>query len=251
MKEILKRGLYAAADFLLPRVCTVCGRRLIAKEKHICLGCLADLPRTYFWQMSHNVMADRFNAAIQERMDNSELSTSERYSYASALFHYALEGRYRHIPHQLKYKGNIPLGQYFGKMLGRHLATAAYLSDVDIVIPVPLHWSRKLKRGYNQAEVIAREIAKALQAEMNTWILKRTRRTATQTRLDIGQKRKNVAGVFEVTKTVEGISTEYRHILLVDDVFTTGSTLVECFIALRRVFPPSVRISIATLGFVG
>lgn len=251
MKEIVMRGLRAAADLLLPRVCTVCGRRLHTSEEHICLLCRADLPRTYFWRQSHNPMADKFNEGIQSYIAENGSPKHERYAYAAALFHYSAGTGYRHITHQLKYHGNIRLGEHFGRMLGNCLAVAEWFGDVDLVIPVPLHWSRKLKRGYNQAEVLGRAIASSLNVETRTDIIRRKRRTATQTKLDIEQKRKNVTGAFEVVETVRRLSTEYRHILLVDDVFTTGSTLMACFTALREVFPPSVRISVATLGFVG
>jgi len=118
---------------------------------------------------------------------------------------------------------------------------------VDCVVPVPLHWKRKWKRGYNQAEIIAGEVALALHAEADKGILRRKRNTMTQTRLDVKGKEENVKDAFEAV--AEG--KDFRHILLVDDIFTTGSTLFACFAALRFVFPPGVRISVATLGFVG
>ena len=133
-------------------------------------------------------------------------------------------------------------------MLGRKMAGAEHFKDVDVVIPVPLHWTRKWSRGYNQAECIAKTLAAELGAEMRTDILFRRRRTATQTRLSVEQKGKNVHGAFEAIGQVPAPI----HVLLVDDVFTTGSTLHACFVALREVFPASkVRISVVTLGFVG
>ena len=113
------------------------------------------------------------------------------------------------------------------------------------------NWSRKWKRGYNQAEVLARAIAEELGVSVRTDLLKRTRRTATQTRLDIEAKATNVEGAFQVCIKKPGTLNGIRHIILIDDVFTTGSTLHACFVALRSVFPPSVRISVATLAFVG
>lgn len=247
----------ALADLLLPRRCLVCGRKLHVREEHICLYCLSDLPQTYFHTMGHNPMADRFNHLIQNGLDavweDFGLSAcaappTEHYVHASALFFYREDSDYRHIPYQIKYHGNINAGRYFGRMLGRRLSEASWTADVDVVIPVPLHWRRRWARGYNQAQIIAEEVADVLGVPVRTDILRRVRSTRTQTRLNIADKTVNVEGAFRVDVTPE---TGISHILLIDDVFTTGSTLGACFNALRKVFPSSVRISIATLGFVG
>lgn len=254
MKGSVLRGLRAAGEILLPRQCITCGRRLLLEEKHLCLECLADLPQTYFWTMSHNPMADRFNENIQKDIETDEDDgLHERYAYAAALFFYHSEAQYRLIPYQIKYHGNIRAGRYFGRMLGNRLASSELFEDVDMVVPVPLHWTRKWKRGYNQAEVIAEAVAEALGAPMRTDLLRRRKRTTTQTRMEVEDKRKNVAEAFVSTPSLADIAAQdsVRHLLLIDDVFTTGATLHACFAALRTVLPASVRISVATLGFVG
>lgn len=254
MKGSVLRGLRAAGEILLPRQCITCGRRLLLEEKHLCLECLADLPQTYFWTMSHNPMADRFNENIQKDIETDEDDgLHERYAYAAALFFYHSEAQYRLIPYQIKYHGNIRAGRYFGRMLGNRLASSELFEDVDMVVPVPLHWTRKWKRGYNQAEVIAEAVAEELGAPMRTDLLRRRKRTTTQTRMEVEDKRKNVAEAFVSTPSLADIAAQdsIRHLLLIDDVFTTGATLHACFVALRTVLPASVRISVATLGFVG
>ena len=254
MKGSGLRGLRAAGEILLPRQCITCGQRLLLEEKHLCLECLADLPQTYFWTMSHNPMADRFNENIQKDIETDEDDgLHERYAYAAALFFYHSEAQYRLIPYQIKYHGNIRAGRYFGRMLGNRLASSELYEDVDMVVPVPLHWTRKWKRGYNQAEVIAGAVAEALGAPMRTDLLRRRKRTTTQTRMEVEDKRKNVAEAFVSTPSLADIAAQdsIRHLLLIDDVFTTGATLHACFVALRTVLPASVRISVATLGFVG
>ena len=241
----------ALADLLLPRVCLVCGRKLGLHEEQICLYCLADMPLTHFWERSHNSMADKVNGLIQEllclKLAPDGFGAREPYAYACALFYFQSESDYRHILYSIKYKGNTIAGEYFGKMLGRKMTGAEHFRDVDVVIPVPLHWTRKWSRGYNQAECIARTLAAELGTDLRTDILFRRRKTTTQTKLSIEQKSKNVHGAFEAIQQ-EATPT---HILLVDDVFTTGSTLMACHTALRTVFPPSVRISVTTLGYVG
>ena len=235
----------AMIDLLLPRTCVVCGGKLNIHEKYLCLHCASDLPLTRFGQMRHNPMADKFNEAVQKELNNSW--RQEAYAFASALFFYEDESGYKHIPHQIKYQGNISAGKYFGRMLGRELKLADWAEDIEMIIPVPLHWKRHWSRGYNQAEIIAQGVAVELGVPMRTDILKRVRKTNTQTKLDVSEKAANVSGAFKVVAEVPGL----KHILLIDDVFTTGSTLHSCFLALREVYPYPVRISVATLGFVG
>ena len=252
--RVWKLWVKALADLMLPRTCLVCGRKLGLQEKHLCLYCLAEMPRTCFWNRSHNPMADKINGLIQEGLETAvedgkadhEDQQRERYAYACALFFFQDEGDYRNILYSLKYGGNTAAGEHFGKMLGRKMVSAAHFADVDTVIPVPLHWTRRWKRGYNQAEHIAVGVSEAMGIELRTDILFRRKRTATQTKVDVKQKRRNVLGAFEMVKN----GHEPSHILLVDDLFTTGATLYACYRAIREIYP-SVRISFATLGFVG
>ena len=126
------------------------------------------------------------------------------------------------------------------------MAEASALQDIDLIMPVPLYWSRKWKRGYNQAEVIARGIAEAVHGPVCTDILYRKHRTATQTRLDVNEKLRNVDNAFGLRKP---LPPKTGHILLVDDVFTTGATLHACYRTLMAT-GKDIRISIATLAMV-
>jgi len=229
----------------MPRVCVVCGRPLIPQEEAVCLPCLADLPLTHYWEVPRNPMADRFNEKIDAR----------GYAWAAALFFYGRTPGYDQITQSLKYERNFVVGRYFARMLAGYLASSSAFSDVDCIVPVPLHWTRRWRRGYNQAEIIARELASGLSAgiavRMVPDLLRRARRTQRQAGISgSDDKARNVAGAFVVNYGA-ALKVTPTHILLVDDVFTTGSTLSECQRVLRAHFGDSVRISVATLACVG
>lgn len=254
--------LAAVADIMVPRYCCVCGRRLLSKEKYICLYCMGDFPFTYNWRSARNSMADRFNALICSDAPETAADRKEPYAYASALFLYRDDAPYREIQLRLKYKGDTGIGRYFAHMLGERIAAAGHFKDADTVIPVPLHPIRKWTRGYNQAEIIAREISICTGAELCTGILCRRRNTRTQTRLNTEEKMQNVRNAFSVRRKHREKLLSCRHIILVDDVFTTGATMYSCFRTIREAVEETEpgrredsaiempRISVVSLGLV-
>ena len=272
----IREAARAVADLVMPRVCIVCARPLLLREEHICTTCLADLPLTRFSALRNNPMALYFNDLVQKEID-AEGVGHEPFCYAAALIFYSGESPYRHIPKGLKYGRNFGEGRFFARMLGRELAASPLFADVDAILPVPLHRGRLRERGYNQAEVIARALAEELpSAAVYTSVIKRVRRTRTQTALSPQGRYANVKSAFvaeiagfgkgprpcrKIFRALsKGGSDRHgetdkagfpKHILLVDDVFTTGATLCACERAIRKVIPPSCRISAATLAFVG
>ena len=214
--------LTALGDLFMPRVCLACGCRLGMRERHLCLSCAADVPYTRFWLQSHNPLADRFNAVLERYRGTEPMD----YAYAVALMYY--KGAYRAIPRALKYHGDLAAGRHFGALLGHRLAAAPHFADIDLVIPVPLHWTRRRSRGYNQAALLAQSLVDAFRSARcpltaghdasvpsipiepvppgltgslplcRTDLLVRARRTRTQTRLSVEQKARNVASAFRV-----------------------------------------------------
>lgn len=245
-------------ELFFPRECPVCGRALQLREFPVCIYCQADLPLTRFWLQPRNPMADKFNALLEGALP--EGAAWVPYVYAMALFFYNGRAGYRLLPQRLKYHADFPIGRYFGAMLGKDILDSPYLPAVSAVVPVPLHWTRRYRRGYNQAAVLARAIASELGCPVVESLVRRSRRTRTQTRLSVSEKARNVAGAFRVSARVLRrlvASGDDLHLLLVDDVFTTGATLLGCYSALRDALdalglpPQSVRISLSTMAFVG
>lgn len=233
----LKKLLRALADLLMPRVCVVCGRQLLDCEQDLCVGCRSELPLTLFWDLPRNPMGDRFNALVE----------APAYVRAAALFYYS--GDYSNITRALKYGRNFGCGRRMARQLGENLAAAGWAPE--LVCCVPLHWMRRWKRGYNQAEIIAREVAAALGVRFEPRVLRRVHRTASQTRLSASERLANVSNAFAVRPEAVAAAKVSGGILLIDDVFTTGATLAACYSALHQAFGDSVPICIATLAYAG
>lgn len=254
----------AIADLVMPRICVCCGKELALHEEHLCSSCLGDFPLCRFGRLRLNPMSESFNALLQE-LDGGHYFP---FSFALALFFY--RGDYRNITRSLKYRRNFGAGGMAATMLAEALASSPFYKDVDMVVPVPLHRFRKWRRGYNQAETVAKAICRRLDAPLETALLSRRRSTRSQTSLDKSRRLDNVLKAFKVRRRRLGklwrreddsrSGEAFRgpgHILLVDDVFTTGATLSACCHALRNalreLFPGkegSIRISVATLAYV-
>ena len=219
---------HTVSDIFLPRCCIICGRPLYRFERHIFMVCLYDLPRTYFWMNRYNQMAQSFNALLQTHIQKEEtlFRFPVRYVYAAALFFYTGDSYYRQITRSLKYGYDLSSGRYFSHMFATYLRQCSFLEDVDLIAPVPLHKRRRWSRGYNQAQVIAEELSKSLDWPCIPDFLIRTRMTRTQTRLSVEEKHKNVENAFRVnsSRVEDLLGLRYRHLVLVDDVFTTGAT---------------------------
>ncbi|MBL7929728.1 MAG: ComF family protein [Bacteroidia bacterium] len=163
--------------------------------------------------------------------------------HASAYLLFNKGQRVQRLLHQLKYNGATEIGTYLGNLFGNELKQSMFFQGIDAVVPVPLHISRLLKRGYNQSEFPAKEIAKCLNCFMDNNLIYRCVKTDTQTKKHRYERWQNVETIFRLN---EARKFDYRHVLLVDDVVTTGSTLASC--ASILVNDAKVKVSIAALA---
>ena len=220
-------------DLCFPKICAVCGNTLNYHEQHFCLHCYADMPLTHFWNVVENPA---------ERVFWGRCKVERVYS----LFYYT--NNWRNPVHQLKYKGNTPIGLYLGEMLGSRILLP---DSFDYIVPLPLHWRKQMKRGYNQAETIARGLQKGLalpdEAVLPNLLRRRTF-TGTQTARDRMERWHNVKDAFGPNPRCRRIPPAGSHILLVDDVLTTGASLEACASILVEHY--GYKVSIATLAYV-
>jgi len=228
----LKRIIQQFIALLYPRLCEACGASLHRHEEVLCLHCLYHLPRTDYWKEAGNSIEQLFWGKI-------------RLEHVCALFFFNKGSRYRHLLHKLKYKGKKYIGIELGRRLGLELKSAALYQTVDTVIPVPLHPKKQRRRGYNQSEQIAIGIAEATGWNLDTQSVCRHEFTATQTRKSRLDRWRNVAEVFAVKRPS---ALQGKHVLLVDDVITTGATIEAC--AQHLINIEGCRVSVAALACV-
>jgi ComF family protein len=216
---------------VFPDFCEVCGTPLVRGERYICLLCLYKMPRTRFWEQTDNELEKMFWGRIN----------IER---ACSLFYYRKGSDFRPIIHKLKYKGKYNIALRLGEELGICLNGSDLYKGISMLIPIPLHPKKERMRGYNQSEFIANGISNIMGLPLEKENLIRTKFTETQTKKNATERWANVQSVFEV-KDKTRLNGE--HILLIDDVITTGSTIEACATVLAN--NCSCKISIATIGY--
>ncbi len=222
------------ADFislLFPQLCPACGEQLMANENIICIDCHYNLPLTNFHLQADNIVAQQFWGKIN--LEN-----------AYALYYFTKGGKVQNLMHHFKYSGMGKIGNILGDIAGSQLIQNQKFAAIDYIIPVPLHKSRLKERGYNQSTCFAEGLSTKLNAVVEENNLVRTRATETQTHKSRFSRFENMQEVFTV-KDPERLAN--KHILLVDDIITTGSTLEACAIPLLKV--PGLKLSIATIAY--
>ena len=213
-----------------PDSCVCCGDTLLSSENQICTDCVLGLPFTDFSPVKDNPVEKIFWGRVQIEA-------------ATALLSFSKKGSVQRILHSIKYKDNKELGVYMGRQLGTALAESHRFDDVDCLVPVPLHPKKLKKRGYNQSEMIARGIAQTFPKPVCTNVLVRTEFTQTQTKKSRFSRWENVKEVFVVSG--DDLAPE-THVLICDDVLTTGATMEAAIQQLQSV--PNIIVSVVTLA---
>lgn len=216
-----------------PRCCSICGELLVGDEHHICSRCLLQLP-------------EACNAKGEENYVEQRLMGRIPVVAATALLLFRRGNDVQTLLHQIKYRGNEPLAVAMGRQLGLRLAESGRFDAVDLMVPVPLHPRKERRRGYNQSLLLCQGIAQTFPRPIEQDNLIRTRHTASQTRKNRQQRLQNMEDVFAVNHPDR---LKGKHLLLIDDVLTTGATTEACAKQLLSV--EGVSISVASLAVAG
>jgi len=217
-------------NLFFPKVCYGCNTLLSDNEKYICTECRHNLPVTNFHSDTENAVHKILYGRV--KLEN-----------ATALLHFSKKGIVQQLMHNLKYRGHQEIGEFLGDWIGEELRTLKSFKGIDVVLPVPLHKSRLRKRGYNQVDKFGKAIAKALNAEFNGSVLIKTKNTATQVFKNRLKRGSEVDSKFIInnTKLLNG-----KHVLLVDDIITTGATIEACANAMSKI--KDLKLSLAFMS---
>jgi len=219
-------------DLISPRLCVVCGHRLTVTEEVICAKCNFHLPRTDFHRNAYeNEMAKLFWHQIP----------IER---ATAFFYYQPHSSTANIIYQLKYKNHPEIGEVMGRMVGKELMPSGFFDGIDGIVAVPLTKKRQRQRGYNQSMEIARGISEVTGLPIFDKVVKRVSFKGSQTSLGRWDRNENVEKVFEL---IDPTAIHGKHLLVIDDIVTTGATCIAC--AKELVKANNIKISVLSLGF--
>jgi ComF family protein len=227
----LKYLVKSTVHLLYPHICTGCGSDLLDEDNLLCLKCIHDLPHTNFANLVNNPVEKYFWGRLPLQAAYSQ-------------FYFSKEFLIQHLIHQLKYKGDTKIGFYLGELMGKTLLKSDRFKDVDALIPLPLYADKEHKRGYNQAAVICNGMSSVMNVPVYNKYVIRQHATETQTRKHRTERWENVKDSFKVPKADKLVG---KHLLLVDDVVTTGATLEACGSIILQT--ADIKLSIATLAY--
>ena len=218
-------------NVFFPDCCCCCNKVLTYNEHTCCLNCIHDLPLTYFSSEKNNPIESAFYGRIPLVAGTS-------------LLFFQKNGIVQQLIYNLKYRGQQQVGTFTGNWLGEEMILSNRFEDIQAIVPVPLHKNKLRKRGYNQVSVFGQTLSRKLNIPFFEHALLRINSYASQTKKMRFDRWKNVAEIFVLNHTVE---LSFSHVLLIDDVITTGATLEACYNALKTI--PGLKISIACIAY--
>jgi len=227
LKEIKNSFLH----LLFPHVCAGCLSDIISEESALCMRCLVEMPETNFHIHANNPIEKIFWGRLPV-------------TNATAQYYFTKESLMQHLMHQFKYKGNKDLGRQLGRLIGDDIQQTNRFKNVDALIPLPLFPAKEKRRGYNQATILCQGIAEVMDLEILENVIIRPQPTETQTKKGRMERWQNIEGKFQLLQPEK---IRNKHVLLVDDVITTGATLEACGQELMKV--ENIKLSIATLCY--
>ncbi|MBL7765485.1 MAG: ComF family protein [Chitinophagaceae bacterium] len=231
MSGLFRKISQSIVQLFYPNVCAACGTQLLGDEKVICTTCWHDFPETDYHLHDVNPVEEKCRGRFPFR-------------HATAMYYFNKETRIQQALHHLKYRGETEVGKAFGQHFGRALLQSSWVNEIDVIVPVPLSDKKLKERGYNQSACIAEGISEVTGIPVDTKSLRRVKHTATQTHKSRSERMNNVANAFALVPHHELAN---KHVLLVDDVITTGATLESS--AKMILTANQSQISIATLAY--
>ena len=216
---------------LFPHVCSGCGSDIISRESLLCMRCMAEMPETHFHMHANNPIEKKFWGKLP-------------LVSATAQYYFSKESLIQHLMHQLKYKGNKELGWQLGRLMGSDLLQSNRFKDMEALIPLPLFAAKEKRRGYNQSTILCEGMAEVMGVKILRNVILRKQHTETQTKKGRIERWLNMEGKFELTQPEK---IQDKHVLLVDDIITTGATLEACGQELMRA--DNVNLSVAAFCY--
>ena len=228
---MIKNALHPLLHLFIPHHCAGCGSDIMSRQQVLCMHCINQLPVTGFTQYAGNPI---------EKIFWGRMPVTNAASY----LYFSKNSLLQHIVHELKYKGNKELGLFLGRKMGEALLQAHRFHDIDALLPLPLFAARERKRGYNQASILCQGMAAVLSLPILEQVIRRHTSSETQTNKNRINRWLNMQGKFEL---LQPASIAGKHILLVDDVITTGASLEAC--GQELLTAANTRLSIMTMAF--
>ncbi len=218
-------------NLFFPELCLACATVLTNNENIVCTSCRFELPETHFTKQKNNTIEKIFVT----RLDVVE---------ATALLYYKKGGLVQNLIHNLKYNGHQEIGVFFGEWLGNEILSSNRFKSLDYIIPVPLYKKRLQERGFNQVTLFGKKLSNILDVPYKDSVLIRETESVKQSKKSRLERWQNVNHIFKLT---EKNSFKNKHILLIDDILTSGATIESCYNCLKQI--ENIKISIATMSY--